>query len=75
MRTGTTTKSKYVEYKGVARELYRLDPDPYELTNTYDSASTPKTLVARLQALNTSRPEPTDTTKTTVPCDMAEDGP
>jgi N-acetylglucosamine-6-sulfatase len=73
--TSTTTKSKYVEYAGGARELYRLGRDPYELKNTYDSASPPKTLVARLQKLKTCRPERADITDTTVPCDMAEDGP
>jgi arylsulfatase A-like enzyme len=75
VRTSTTTKSKYIEYAGGEKELYRLGPDPYELTNTYDSAPPPKTLVARLQTLKTCRPEPADTTKTTVPCDTAEDGP
>ncbi len=37
--TSTTTKSKYVEYAGGAKELYRLDSDPYELTNRYNATS------------------------------------
>jgi N-acetylglucosamine-6-sulfatase len=49
--TGGIPKRKYVEYRGGARELYYLDPDPHELTNSYDAASPPKALQARLKAL------------------------
>src|SRR5215208_6055478 len=41
LSTITTTKSKYVEYAGGARELYRLGSDPYELTDGYNSTSPP----------------------------------
>jgi arylsulfatase A-like enzyme len=64
--TGGIPKRKYVEYKGGARELYGLDRDPYELTNSYDAAAPPKALAARLQAL---KPCATDA------CLKAEDGP
>jgi N-acetylglucosamine-6-sulfatase len=66
----STTKSKYVEYAGGERELYRLGPDPYELTNTYDSASPPKTLAARLKALKTCA---ANATLPKVTCQVAED--
>jgi N-acetylglucosamine-6-sulfatase len=69
--TSTTTKSKYVEYAGGERELYGLGPDPYELTNTYDSAAPPKTLVARLQALKTCAANATSPKGT---CRVAEGG-
>jgi N-acetylglucosamine-6-sulfatase len=44
-------KRKYVEYVGGARELYDLDRDPHELTNSHDAASPPDALAARLKAL------------------------
>ena len=49
--TNTITRRKYVEYAGGARELYHLDTDGYELTNSYDAASPPTSLAMRLQAL------------------------
>jgi N-acetylglucosamine-6-sulfatase len=49
--TNTTTRRKYVEYAGGARELYSLESDAYELTNTYDAAAPPTSLAMRLQAL------------------------
>jgi N-acetylglucosamine-6-sulfatase len=67
--TSTTTKSKYVEHANGERELYRLGPDPYELTNMYDSASPPKTLAARLKALKTCA---ANATSPKVTCQAAE---
>src|SRR5215216_2673560 len=64
--TNTTTKSKYVEYAGGARELYRLGSDPYELTDRYNSTSPPSGLASRLKALKTCA---ADT------CRSAENGP
>jgi hypothetical protein len=61
----STTKRKYVEYAGGAREFYKLDPDPYELTNRYNAAKPPSGLASRLQALKTCS---ADT------CRTAEDG-
>ena len=49
--TGGVPKSKYVEYRDSARELYALDPDPRERINTYDSASPPSALASRLHEL------------------------
>jgi N-acetylglucosamine-6-sulfatase len=49
--TGGVSKRKYVEYRDSARELYALDQDPRERTNTYDSASSPNALAARLHEL------------------------
>jgi N-acetylglucosamine-6-sulfatase len=49
--TGGIPKRKYVEYVGGEKELYNLDTDPYELTNTYNSTAPPSDLVTRLQAL------------------------
>jgi arylsulfatase A-like enzyme len=49
--TGGILKRKYVEYTGGARELYHLDPDPHELTNSYDASAPPKALADALQAL------------------------
>jgi hypothetical protein len=51
IRTVGTTKIKYVEYEGGARELYDLGADPYELTNSYVAATPPADLVSRVQAL------------------------
>jgi hypothetical protein len=39
-----------IEYEGDVRELYNLVADPYELTNSYNSA-TPSALATRVQAL------------------------
>jgi N-acetylglucosamine-6-sulfatase len=69
--TATATKSKYVEYAGGARELYRLDPDPFELTNRYDSASPPTRLASRLKALKTCK---ANATPPEVTCQVAEGG-
>jgi hypothetical protein len=49
--TGGISKGKYVEYLGGARELYHLGSDPRELTNSYNPASPPNALAARLEAL------------------------
>ena len=49
----TSGGSKYLEYKGGARELYNLGVDPYELTNRHNASTRPKALAARLQALKT----------------------
>jgi N-acetylglucosamine-6-sulfatase len=65
IRTGTTTRRKYVEYSGGARELYNLETDGYELTNSYDAAAPPTSLAMRLQALKVCA---ADT------CRRAEDG-
>jgi N-acetylglucosamine-6-sulfatase len=42
---------KYLEYTGGVKELYNLDTDPYELTNSYNPTAPPTDLVSRLQAL------------------------
>ena len=42
---------KYLEYSGGVKELYKLDTDPYMLTNVYNPTAPPADLVARLQAL------------------------
>jgi N-acetylglucosamine-6-sulfatase len=47
----TNSKRKYVEYSSGARELYNLESDGYELTNSYDAAAPPTNLAMRLQAL------------------------
>jgi N-acetylglucosamine-6-sulfatase len=44
---------KYIEYALGPRELYNLNSDPYELTNLYDAATSPKGLSTRLEALKT----------------------
>jgi N-acetylglucosamine-6-sulfatase len=49
--TNGIAKRKYVEYAGGTRELYGLDPDPHELTNSYNPTAPPSDLVSRLQAL------------------------
>src|SRR5215203_4284825 len=49
--TNTITGRKYVEYAGGARELYNLETDGYELTNSYDATAPPTSLAMRLQAL------------------------
>jgi arylsulfatase A-like enzyme len=68
--TSTSTESKYVEYAGGARELYRLDSDPYELTNRYNATSSPASgLVSRLKKLRTCA---TDATAPAVTCQVAE---
>jgi len=47
----TSSGEKYIEYEDGFRELYELSTDPYELSNTYDAATPPEALAARLQAL------------------------
>jgi arylsulfatase A-like enzyme len=64
--TNTITKRKYVEYAGGAGELYNLETDGYELTNSYDAAAPPTTLAMRLQALKVCA---------AYTCRTAEDGP
>jgi N-acetylglucosamine-6-sulfatase len=49
--TGGVLKRKYVEYVGGVKELYNLDTDPYELTNSYHPTTPPSDLGSRLQAL------------------------
>src|SRR5215218_1180519 len=69
IRTVTTnaiTRRKYVEYAGGARELYNLESDGHELTNSYDAAAPPTSLAVRLQALKVCA---------TYTCRAAEDGP
>jgi arylsulfatase A-like enzyme len=51
VNTSTTTKGVYIEYDSGERELYDLNADLYELTNKYNAAAPPTTLVSRLQAL------------------------
>ena len=65
IRTAGTSKQKYIEYEGGAREFYKLGTDPYELTNKYP-ASKPAGLASRLQALKTCK---------AAACAAAEDGP
>jgi N-acetylglucosamine-6-sulfatase len=47
----TSKGTKYIEYGGGFRELYKLHSDHYELTNRYDTASPPTRLAASLQTL------------------------
>jgi N-acetylglucosamine-6-sulfatase len=67
----STIKSKYVEYEGGAREFYRLDSDPYELTNDYNATRPPSDLASRLQALKTCA---ADAIAPAVTCQVAEGG-
>ena len=64
IRTAGTSKQKYIEYEGGAREFYNLGADPYELTNKYPAAN-PAGLASRLQALKTCK---------AAACAVAEDG-
>jgi N-acetylglucosamine-6-sulfatase len=64
--TNTISRRKYVEYAGGARELYNLESDTYELTNSYDAAAPPTSLAMRLQALKVCA---------AYTCRAAEDGP
>jgi hypothetical protein len=64
--TGGIPKRKYVEYVGGGRELYHLDPDPHELTNSFNPASPPDVLQARLKALKSCAGDA---------CRTAENGP
>jgi N-acetylglucosamine-6-sulfatase len=70
---GTTTKRKYVEYSGDAKdEIYNLASDPYELTNRYDpGAAPPAGLDSRLQVLKSCR---AGAAVPVVTCQAAEDG-
>jgi hypothetical protein len=67
IRTVGTSKQKYIEYEGGAREFYNLgvEADPYELTNKYPAAK-PAGLASRLRALKTCK---------AAACAAAEDGP
>jgi hypothetical protein len=47
----TSSGMKYIEYGLGPRELYDLNTDPYELTNSYDATAPPKRLATRLEAL------------------------
>jgi N-acetylglucosamine-6-sulfatase len=53
VNSSTSTKRKYIEYAGGARELYHLNPDPYELIDGYNATSPPSGLASRLNALKT----------------------
>jgi N-acetylglucosamine-6-sulfatase len=46
-----TTQRKYVEYASGPRELYKLEADPYELSNRYRATTPPIDLASRLKAL------------------------
>jgi N-acetylglucosamine-6-sulfatase len=61
----TSDERKYVEYDGGFRELYNLNTDPHELSNTYNPTSPPTSLAARLQALKGCKADS---------CRAAEDG-
>ena len=47
----TSDGSKYMEYEVGFRELYDLNTDPYELSNSYNAANPPTELASRVQAL------------------------
>ena len=47
----TSSGMKYIEYSLGPRELYDLNTDPYELTNSYDATAPPKGLATHLEAL------------------------
>ncbi len=47
----TRNGRKYIEYGGGFRELYNLNTDAHELSNTYNATSPPTSLAARLQEL------------------------
>jgi arylsulfatase A-like enzyme len=64
--TGGIPTRKYVEYSGGVKELYNLDIDPYELTNSYNPTTPPSDLVSRLPALKSCA---------AGTCRTAEDGP
>ncbi len=51
VRSSTTARRKYVEYEGGTGEFYRLNRDPYELTNVYGPTAPSSYLVYRLRAL------------------------
>jgi N-acetylglucosamine-6-sulfatase len=70
--TGGIPERKYLEYAGGAKELYNLDTDPYELTNSYERTAPPSNLVSRLQKLKTCA---ADAVFPEVTCRVAEDGP
>jgi N-acetylglucosamine-6-sulfatase len=57
---------QYLEYSGGVKELYKLDTDPYKLTNLYNPTAPPADLVSRLQALKGCAGKG---------CFMAENGP
>jgi arylsulfatase A-like enzyme len=47
----TSDGRKYIEYAGGFRDLYNLNTDPHELSNTYNATNPPTSLAARLQDL------------------------
>jgi N-acetylglucosamine-6-sulfatase len=47
----TSSGMKYIEYSLGPRELYDLNTDPYERTNSYDATAPPEGLDTRLEAL------------------------
>src|SRR5215211_4724796 len=51
----TSSDTKYVEYSGGARELYKLDRDPHELNDRYPHTTPSAGLVSRLHALKTCK--------------------
>jgi arylsulfatase A-like enzyme len=61
----TSDGMKYIEYGGGFRELYNLNTDPHELSNTYKATSPPTSLAAQLQALKGCKGDS---------CRAAEDG-
>jgi arylsulfatase A-like enzyme len=62
----TSDGLKYIEHERGSKELYNLNADPYELSNTYNATSPPTSLAARLQALKGCEGDS---------CRAAEDGP
>jgi N-acetylglucosamine-6-sulfatase len=51
----TSSGTKYVEYSGGTRELYKLDRDPHELNDRYPATTPSAVLVSRLHALKTCK--------------------
>jgi N-acetylglucosamine-6-sulfatase len=69
INTNSIARRKYVEYSGGARELYNLESDPNERTNTYDPAAPPTGMASRLRALKSCGAD------AAVACRTAENGP
>jgi N-acetylglucosamine-6-sulfatase len=61
----TATGYRYVEYATGEKELYDLRTDPYELTNTYNTATSRAALASRLQALKSCAADTPNTCRTT----------
>src|SRR5215204_5217029 len=66
--TNGITRRKYVEYAGGARELYNLESDTYELTNSYDASAPPTGMASRLKVLKSCGAD------AAVTCRVAENG-